>query len=239
MGQLNQARQICLSILAKQPDHATAKSKLQEIDGMLNINEINTDELLHQIEMSDQPKTQPPMVVPETVVASEPEVVPPIAVPEPAPVAPPVVQRPSVKIVPPAPKPPVTPPKRVETPVGLSPFMKWGLGAAGGLAVLALLLLLFWSPAEVKQDDHPIKHVDNPVEPHKKDVVPVVPVAQPLSVSIDVRPWAEVHITGKNLSEPLRSVTPARLSLPPGDYSVVCTNPDFSAFISSWTQTRL
>jgi serine/threonine protein kinase/ssRNA-specific RNase YbeY (16S rRNA maturation enzyme) len=229
MGQLNQARQICMTILEQHPDHAIAKKKLQEIDGMLNINEINTDELLQQIEMADQPKTQPPIAVSETVVAQEPAIAPSIA--PPVPVAPPVAPRPSVKIIPPAPKPPLKPskPAQVEPSFGLSPFMKWGLGAAGGLAVLAVLLLLFWSPTDVKKVDlPPEKPVDH--QPEKKDPGPVIPVAQPLSVSIDVRPWAEVNITGKNLTEPLRSVTPARLSLPPGEYSVICTNPDFSAF---------
>jgi hypothetical protein len=229
MGQLNQARQICMTILEQHPDHAIAKKKLQEIDGMLNINEINTDELLQQIEMADQPKTQPPIAVSETVVAQEPAIAPSIA--PPVPVAPPVAPRPSVKIIPPAPKPPLKPskPAQVEPSFGLSPFMKWGLGAAGGLAVLAVLLLLFWSPTDVKKVDlPPEKPVDH--QPEKKNPGPVIPVAQPLSVSIDVRPWAEVNITGKNLTEPLRSVTPARLSLPPGEYSVICTNPDFSAF---------
>jgi serine/threonine protein kinase len=231
LGHIQEARQICLNVLAKQPDHVIAKAKLAEIDRELkgpDHPEFNTDELLRQIEAGtvNVPKPELP---PEPLAEAE---IQNVSASSTAPIAPPVQV-----VTPPPPAPvkqpvaPQRPVRKVQEPVGVSPFMKYGLGAAGAIAIVAVLLFFIWSPSEEnKPIPVPPKQAEqkNPA-PTKKDVPPV-PVVQPVSVAIDVRPWAEVKISGKNISKPISSVTPARIDLPPGEYSVLCTNPDFASF---------
>jgi hypothetical protein len=108
--------------------------------------------------------------------------------------------------------------------------MMWGLGAAAGLAILVMLLFLFWSPSDVDTGGSNVKQpVDQPVkQPVQPAVAPVAP--QAISISMDVRPWAEIEIKGNGLSQPMRNTTPVRVNLPPGEYSVVISNPDFPSF---------
>ncbi len=233
MGQFNQARQICVTVLSANPNHPIAKKKLEEIDRLLGSQNIDTGELLKQIEMTGMhpPDTEPGMEIPQTVyneeITAEPPPPPP-QMPQPStrPVAPqaPPVARPAPGRVP-APAPQAKP----STP-GLSPFMTWGIGAAAALAILAIAVVLLWSPSDVKVEK-PIPKLTIKPNSKKQDVPPPPPpvvVIQPLSVSIDVRPWAELEINGKGLSQPLRGVTPVRVNLQPGEYSVVLSNPEFA-----------
>jgi serine/threonine protein kinase len=231
MGQINQARQICLTVLEKSPNHATAKMKLEEIDRLLGHDKMDTGELLKQIEMTSiqPPGTEPGIKVPEAVQYNEE-----MEAPQPP------VQPPSTKpfVAPAAPAPKAVPgrvtsipPRAPASAVGLSPAIIWGLVAAGGLAIVAIVAVLLWTPSEEEKEPAPPVIVQ-PKE--TKKVVPTPPppvaVAQPVSVSIDVRPWAELEISGKGLSQPVRGVTPIRLNLAPGEYSVVFANPDFASF---------
>ncbi len=222
MGQFNQARQICLEVLAKNPNHATAKKKVEEIDRMLGNNSIDTGELLKQINMTamSPPATEPGMKVPEAVpyreeLPAEPTPPRPLRQPSTTPLAPPV---------PPVPRP-------VASTVGMSPLMIWGLGGAALLAIVAIIFALVWSPSDEKEEKPP-QNVIVPPKEIKKDVPPPPPpvVVQPVSISLDVLPWAEVEISGGGLSQPVRDVTPVRVNLPPGEYNVRLTNPEFASF---------
>jgi hypothetical protein len=229
MGQLNQARDICRTVLDINPTNESAKRKLDEVERMLGHKEIDTDELLKQIDMSsDAPGTEPGMKVPETIhYVEEPA---PVSVAPPPPPSSSVAATPSY--APAAARPAAratAAPKAAGGPFGMSPFMVYGLGGAAALVILSLLLFVFWSPSD---PDVP-KKVDNVPQPADVKDTPTPPspvVSQPISVSIDVRPWAELEISGKNLQQPVRGTTPVRVNLPAGEYSVVCTNPDFTSF---------
>ncbi len=237
MGQIQQARQICLTVLEKSHNHSTAKEKLEEIDRMLGNKEIDTDELLKQIEMTSTqpPTTEPGMLIPETIHHVEDDSAMQVKVPPPPPVYP-LVSVPAVPSLPVArPAQASVPPRQHEKSAGvfgLSPFLVWGLGGALSLAILTVLLFVLWSPPE----DKPVPPSNNgkvePPKPVKQTPPPPVNpvVVQPISISIDVRPWAELEIKGKGLTEPMRGMTPVRINLPEGEYSVVFTNPDFPSF---------
>ena len=233
MGQFSQARQICLTVLAKNPNHAIAKKKIEEIDQLLGNKNIDTGELLKQIEMTSikPPDTEPGMKMPDAGQYNEEIIAEPPSPPVQQPATRPAVQ-PTPRVSKPVPgHVPAPAPKVKASAVGLSPFMIWGIGAAAVLAILAIVVVLVWSPSDEKEDK-PVPSVIVQPKETKKDVPPPPPpaVVQPVSVSIDVRPWAEVEISGKGLSQPMRGVTPVRVNLPPGEYSVVFANPEFASF---------
>lgn len=173
------------------------------------------------------PGTQPGIPIPETFDYAAEEVSPQKAVPPPS--VEPVAARPLGVPAGVPPRPAVSgPQQRASGAFGLSPFMVWGLGGAAALAILAILLVLFWP-----SDDAPdLTEVKAPEQSEVKQSTPPGPpvVAQQLSVSIDVRPWAEIEIKGNGLAQSVRGVTPVRVSLPAGEYSLICSNPDFSTF---------
>ncbi len=238
LGQLNQAKEICRAILAQNPQHSAARSKFEDIERQMKSKEmqIDTGEFLKQLGQTSirPPDTQPQMPSPQFPPKSQEIKIPVPTVTQPAPSPP--VQAPAPAIPParPAPAPAAKPvpatQKALTESVAISPFLKWGLGAAAGLILLFLSFLIFWSP-EGKTTDIPLKDVPvkdvkvNPVD----DTTPV-PAPQEVTISIDVSPWAEIEITGGGLTGPLKQVTPARFNLIPGRYSLVARNPGFSNF---------
>jgi hypothetical protein len=48
-----------------------------------------------------------------------------------------------------------------------------------------------------------------------------------------VKPWANIEISGSDLKEKIFDTTPAIVMLPPGQYSVLCANPEFPSFSQS------
>ena len=106
--------------------------------------------------------------------------------------------------------------------------MNFVLGGVGVLLLVGFLAIFLW-PRDKDVPENTTTTV--PTGPTKTEpTTNVPPVIPPISVSIDVLPWAKVNISGGGLKESITDTTPAIVSLPPGRYVFVFENPDLRTF---------
>jgi len=235
MGQLQEARDECVKLLEKYPDHAVVTAKLNEIEDL-----ISPQTRLHRKQSGEIPVLPDDAVSGKTVfVPSRPKgpALPPASAEEAPPaeiqnvVAPEPAAIPRTVPGPPQAKSPAAAggvarsfpaeagEKRGGFPLGIV------LGGLGVVAIAALLAILIWMPKT------PVNTNENPQTQNPgRAVVNAPPPATPLSVSIDAQPWANIQISGGDLNSKISDTTPAVVELPPGRYTVRFENPQLQSF---------
>ncbi len=121
--------------------------------------------------------------------------------------------------VPAADLPPISP-----TPVP-SPSRVWWIVASSGFLGVAVLIAVLWSSL-FRLNPTPVIQ-DKPKPPIDKPLIPETKLGW---VTINIQPWAEIQEVrdekGVRVPTPL-NMTPCRLELPPGKYTILFKNPRF------------
>jgi len=206
MGQFDLARKECEAILERDGTHPQAVSKLRDIE---------------EKEAALKKKSEGPDT---DQVLREVAAIRTVQVPRPASPAPGKIQAPAGVVIPPvtqrAPMPVVKPRQ------GLPISLLIGAGASVFLAVIIFAFLL-WNPGSEPKPVLPAEPKTATLPPKEQ---PKLVALQPVSVSINVTPWADFEIRGRTLPQPIKETTPAVVKLPPGKYTILFRNGDFPSF---------
>jgi serine/threonine protein kinase len=219
MGQIDNAREECRKILEQNPQHPGGLAKMREIENLRAQQQAAQVIQQQVLEEQQQPEPEAPS---QTMQIQNPARLSPSGIIPPAPVIP---------VPPTEPEPPpavthATTSPRIREPHTPGPSMTGWI--IGGVAVLVVgIAVIFLWPASKPQDVV--------VVPQHKTQPPVQTVTERIPVTIDTQPWTNIEISGPTLESSIRDVTPAVLDLPPGQYTVVFSNPQAGG--KSVTQT--
>lgn len=231
MGQIDNARAECRKILEQNPQHPGGLAKMREIENLYA--QKQAAQAVHQQAMEEEQQSD--LEAPSATMQIQKTAPPQPAGPG---------KRPSQVsrsgFIPPVPAGPVAPtepePRPASTRSATVPRVQeppaQGRSTTGfvigGIAVLVIAIAaIFLWPASKPQD--------TVVAPKHESQPPAQPDSERIAVTIDTQPWTNIEISGPTLRSSIQDVTPAVLDLPPGQYTVVFSNPQAGG--KSITQT--